>query len=157
LSVRQIARLLSIVGLELSARAYPAGPPIRDAAHRALLDRLRARAAPSVAWRFEVPIGAAADQRAWDAVMLVGRTQIAVEAETRPRDVQALQRRLAAKRRDDDEVSSVVLLLAATRHNRELLKEFGPALRTDFPLGGASTLAALQEGRSPAASGIVLL
>jgi transcriptional regulator with XRE-family HTH domain len=98
LSVRQVARLLTVVGLELSARACPAGPPLRDAAHRALLERFRGRVAPTIAWRFEMPVGRPGDQRAWDAVMLIGPTEVAVEAETRLRDVQALQRRIALKR-----------------------------------------------------------
>lgn len=153
----QVSRLLAVVGLELSARAYPAGPPIRDAAHRALLDRFRARVAPSVSWRFEVPVGHVGDQRAWDAVMLIGTRELAVEAETRPRDVQALQRRLAAKRRDDPGISSVVLLLANTRHNRNLMKESREALSADLPQAGQTILTALAEGRDPGGSGIVLL
>jgi transcriptional regulator with XRE-family HTH domain len=156
-SVPELSRLLAVVGLELSARAYPAGPPVRDAAHRALLDRFRARVAPSVAWRFEVPVGRAGDLRAWDAVMLVESIEVAVEAETRPRDVQALQRRLAAKRRDDPGVSSVVLLLANTRHNRTLMKEQEAALRADLPLPAQSMLRALAEGRDPGGSGVVLV
>lgn len=156
LSLLVMARLLAVVGLELSARAYPVGPPIRDAAHRALLDRFRAVVAPSVAWRFEVPVGRAGDPRAWDAVMLVGRARVAVEAETRPRDVQALQRRLASKRRDDPEVTGVVLLLADTRHNRALVKEHGEALRAEFPTPPAFLKAALAQGRDPGASGVVL-
>ncbi len=156
LSIRQIARLLAVVGLELSARAYPAGPPIRDAAHRGLLDRFRARVAPSVAWRFEVPVGRAGDLRAWDAVLLVGAVELGLEAETRPRDVQALQRRVALKRRDDPGVSGVVLLLADTRHNRALLREHGEALRGDFPVPAAALLEALSDGRDPGGSGIVL-
>jgi transcriptional regulator with XRE-family HTH domain len=153
----ELARLLAVVGLELSARAYPAGPPVRDAAHRALLDRFRARVANSVAWRFEVPVGRVGDLRAWDAVMLIGSTEVAVEAETRPRDVQALQRRLAAKLRDDQGVSSVVLLLADTRHNRNLLREHGHALRADLPVAASSLIGALTEGRDPGGSGIVLV
>lgn len=156
-SVLEIARLLAVVGLELSARAYPAGPPIRDAAHRALLDRFRAIVAPSVAWRFEVPVGHAGDPRAWDAVMLIGRAQIAVEAEMRPRDVQALQRRLASKRRDDPDLAGVVLLLASTRHNRALAKEYGDALRADFPLPTTALKAALADGRNPGGSGLILM
>jgi transcriptional regulator with XRE-family HTH domain len=152
----QLARLLAVVGLELSARAYPAGPPIRDAAHRALIERFRARVAPAVAWRFEVPLGRSGDQRAWDAVLLVGAAEMAVEAETRPRDVQALQRRVALKRRDDPSVSGVVLLLADTRHNRQLLREHGEALRADFPLEAHEVLRALSDGRDPGGSGIVL-
>jgi transcriptional regulator with XRE-family HTH domain len=156
-SILQMARLLAVLGLELSARAYPAGQPIRDAAHRALIERLRARVSPSVAWRFEVPLGQAGDQRAWDVVLLIGTAQFAVEAETRPRDVQALQRRVSLKRRDDPGVSGVLLLLAATRHNGFLLREHGPALRADFPTPAAEILRALGEGRVPGGSGILLL
>jgi transcriptional regulator with XRE-family HTH domain len=157
LSIRQISRLLSVVGLELSARAYPAGSPIRDAAHRALLERLRARAAPTVAWRFEVPLGRAGDQRAWDAVMLLETAKLAVEAETRPRDVQSLQRRVALKCRDDPGVSAVVLLLSDTRHNRGLMREHGDTLRAEFPVAGPRVLAALAAGSNPGGSGIVLI
>jgi transcriptional regulator with XRE-family HTH domain len=152
----ELARLLAVVGLELSARAYPAGPPIRDAAHRVLLDRLKERVAPAVTWRFEVPLALPGDQRAWDAVMSIGVARVAVEAETRPRDVQALQRRLAAKRRDDPSISAVVLLLADTRHNRGLMREHGEALRADLPEPGTELLRALVDGREPGGSGIVL-
>lgn len=148
-SLAELARLLAVVGLELSARAYPAGPPIRGAAHRALIERFRTRVAPTIAWRFEVPHGRAGDQRAWDAVMLIGAAELAVEAETRPPDVQALQRRVTLKLRDDPGVSRLVLLLANTRHNRGLLREHGEALRADFPLTGAPILAALAAGRDP--------
>jgi transcriptional regulator with XRE-family HTH domain len=157
LSVAHIARLLSVVGLELSARAYPAGLPIRDAAHRVLLDRLRKRAAASVAWRFEVPVGLPGDRRAWDALMLIGNARVAVEAETRPRDIQALQRRLALKQRDSPEVTGAVLLLADTRYNRRLIREAGDALRAGLPTSSAAILEALAAGRDPEASGIVLL
>lgn len=156
LSIRQIARLLAVVGLELSVRAYPAGQPIRDAAHRALLERLRARVSPAIAWRFEVPLGRTGDQRAWDAVLLIGSSQIAVEAETRPRDVQALQRRISLKRRDDPGIASVVLLLADTRYNRSLFREYGEAFLADLPLAATEIMAALKVGRDPGGSGIVL-
>jgi len=112
--------------------------------------------APTVAWRFEVPLGRPGDQRAWDAVLLVGAAELAVEAETRPRDVQALQRRVALKRRDDPSVSGVVLLLADTRHNRQLLRGHGEVLRADFPLEAHEVLRALSDGRDPGGSGIVL-
>jgi putative N-acetylmannosamine-6-phosphate epimerase len=74
------------------------------------------------------------DRRAWDAVLLIGTAQIAVEAETRPRDVQALQRRIALKRRDH-----------------------GEALMADLPMGSAAILTALTEGRRPEGSGVVLV
>jgi hypothetical protein len=153
----RLAKLLAVVGLELIARAYPAGPPVRDAAHRALIERLRARVAPTVAWRFEVPLGPTGDQRAWDTVLLIGAAQFAVEAETRPPDVQALQRRVSLKRRDDPAVSGVLLLLADTRHNRNLLRMHGEALRADFPEPASEILSALGEARVPDGSGVLLL
>jgi transcriptional regulator with XRE-family HTH domain len=157
LSIRQAARLLSVVGLELSARAYPAGPPIRDAAHLALLDRFRARIGPGVLWRSEVPVGRPGDRRSWDTVIVVAGVRIAVEAETRPRDVQELQRRLASKHRDDPSISSVILLLSDTRHNRAVVRDHGEALRAGLPLPASAILAALGAGRDPVGSGIVLI
>lgn len=157
LSIDLAARLSSVLGLELSARVYPGGLPIRDAAHRALIERLRSRVSPTIAWRFEVPLPPPGDQRAWDTVLLVGTEQIAVEAETRPRDMQSLQRRISLKRRDDPSIASVILLLANTRHNRGLVREHGPALMADFPVPAAETLAALGQGRSPRGCGVILL
>ncbi len=148
----QIARLLAVVGLELSARAYPAGPPIRDAAHLALLDRLRGRVAPSIAWRFEVPLGRAGDQRAWDAGVAGRHGEIAVEAETRPRDCRPCSGACRRNVRDDPGVSAVVLLLANTRHNRNLLREHGEALRRTGS-AGPEILTALAEGRVPGGAG----
>ncbi len=82
---------------------------------------------------------------------------MAVEAETRLRDVQAAQRRIILKRRDDPGVSGVILLLSNTRHNRALVHEYGAALRADFPVQADRMLRALSEGRDPGGSGVVLL
>lgn len=156
-SILEMARLLSVVGLELSARAYPAGQPVRDAAHLSLIDRLRARVGPGVTWQFEAPLGGPGDQRAWDAVLLAGPVKIAVEVETRLRDVQAVQRRIGLKRRDDSGISAVILLLSNTRHNRTVVREYGDVLLADFPVEPARMLRALSEGRDPGGSGVVLL
>jgi transcriptional regulator with XRE-family HTH domain len=156
-SINQLARLLAVVGLELSARAYPAGQPVRDVAHLALIDRLRRAVDRSVAWHFDVPLGAPGDQRAWDAVMSVGRARVAVEAETRLRDIQAVQRRVGLKKRDCPDISGVVLLLSATRHNRNVFREFRDALLADFPVEAGVMLAALAGGRDPGDRGVVLL
>ena len=48
LPVSQLARALAVVGLDLHIRAYPGGAPVRDAAHLALLERLRVRLGPMV-------------------------------------------------------------------------------------------------------------
>jgi transcriptional regulator with XRE-family HTH domain len=156
-AILEFSRVLAVVGLELSARAYPGGRPLRDAAHLALLDRFRRRVSLSVAWRFEAPVGGAGDLRAWDAVMLVGLTEVAVETETRPRDVQTLLRRLATKRRDDPGISSVVLVMADTRHNRRVVKEFGEVVRAELPMTSKAIIEALAAGREPGGSGIVLV
>lgn len=55
-SVVVIARVCAAVGLDLSARAYPGGSPIRDARHAGLLDRLRKMLHPSLRWNTEVPL-----------------------------------------------------------------------------------------------------
>jgi transcriptional regulator with XRE-family HTH domain len=156
-SVVQLSRLLAVVGMELSARAYPTGTPIRDAAHLALIARFRALVPRTVGWRFEVPLEIPGDLRAWDAVMAIGQARVAVEAETRPHDLQALQRRIALKRRDSPDIGSVVLLLANTRHNRILLRQEGDVLRAEMPLPGAALLDALAVGHAPGGSGIVLI
>ena len=151
-----LAILCASVGLELSIRAYPAGDPVRDAAHLALLARFRTRLHPSVRWRTEVPLPIQGDLRAWDAVLAVDGRSMGVEAETRPRDVQALERRLALKMRDGA-MGSVIVLLSATRSNRLLLRAHGDALAESFPISGVRALELLRAGVHPGGSAIVLL
>ena len=155
-SLHHLARILSVVGLDLTARAYPAGNPLRDAAHVALLGRLRARIAPSLTWRTEVPLPKPGDLRAWDAMIEGPRFRMGVEAEMRPRDWQALDRRLSLKQRDGG-VGRVLLLLADTRANRALMREFGDALRVNYPVDGRVALAALAAGRDPGGGAVILL
>jgi hypothetical protein len=95
-----------------------------------------------------VPIPIHGDRRAWDA--------IAVEAETRLRDIQALERRIALKQRDGG-VDVVILLVNDTAANRRVLAAHREALRARFPLDGRAILAALRAGRAPQDSGIVVL
>ena len=175
-----LARVSSVVGLDLTVRTYPGGSVLRDAGHRALLERLRAAISPALGWRTEVPLPNPGDQRAWDA-MIVGHVRpqasvtrqtgiagsdrtdpsvrpfrIGVEAETHPRDMQALQRRLALKRRDGG-VDHVVLVLAATRGNRGFLREARSALLPDFPVPGRVAVRALSAGLDPGGSAIVMI
>jgi transcriptional regulator with XRE-family HTH domain len=90
------------VGIDVSVRAFAGGAPIRDAGHAKLLLRFRDHLHASIGWATEVPLPAAGDQRAWDA-MTRGRTwRYGVEVETGPRDAQALGRRLELKRRDGE-------------------------------------------------------
>jgi hypothetical protein len=81
---------------------------------------------------------------------------LAVEAETRLRDVQALERRCALKARDG-RVDRIVLLVADTAHNRALLDMHREDLRANFPLNGRQLLPSLRAGRAAEASGILVL
>ncbi|HEX8938865.1 MAG TPA: helix-turn-helix domain-containing protein [Candidatus Limnocylindrales bacterium] len=155
-SLRSLMILAGVVGLELSVRAYPAGPPVRDAGQLALLGRLRARLPASARWSDEVPLPVEGDRRAWDAVITLDGVRVAVEAETRLLDVQAVRRRLNLKLRDDPSVGRLVLLIPATRTNRATLRTVG-GLGPDFPLPSAVALRSLAAGRPPDANATVFL
>jgi transcriptional regulator with XRE-family HTH domain len=155
-SLLNLARLLSVVGLDLTARAYPTGTTLRDKAQVALLRRLQAELAANLKWRTEVPVGPSGDLRAWDAVIGDGPDRIGVEAETRLIDLQAVERRLALRCRDSA-IQHAILLLADTRTNRAAAQSFEPSIRGSFPIGGREALADLRAGRTPAGSALILL
>lgn len=152
--IEQVARMGAAVGLDLSARLYPAGDPIRDAAHAALIERLRSRLHPSLVLLTEVPLPIPGDRRAWDAVIRGIGWQMPAEAETRPRDMQALDRRIALKLRDAG-FESVLLVLLDSAANRRLVRS--GAVPSRFVLDGRSALARLAEGRDPGGSAVILL
>ena len=156
-SLHEFYVLCSVLGLDLSVKVYPAGSPIRDVAHRALIDRFLHRLHPSVLCRFEVPLPAPGDRRTWDCGLLLRTQRDAVEAETHPRDVQALQRRVQLKRKDDPTAEHVLLVLSDTRYNRNLMREHGEALRADLPGDPREILAALKAGEPIRQSAILLL
>ncbi|HKB27609.1 MAG TPA: helix-turn-helix transcriptional regulator [Candidatus Limnocylindrales bacterium] len=149
----------AVLGLELSLRTYPAGDPIRDRAQLALLERFRARLHPSLRWRTEVPLPIERDLRAWDADIrgtVPAPWRARVEAETKLADLQALERRLTLKHRDDP-AGHLILLISDTRANRAGLLSVREGLGELLPLRTREVLAAIAEGRDPAASGIVIL
>lgn len=156
-SVEQISRAASAVGLRLSLRLYPDGDAVRDAAHVRLLERLRSRLPARLQWRTEVPLHGQSDLRSWDAQVSYAPGRDAVEAETRIRDAQATWRRIAMKLRDDPTVDNVVLLLADTPANRRAMALVRELLRSELPLDTRSVLGALEAGRSPGANGVAFL
>jgi hypothetical protein len=79
-----------------------------------------------------------------------------VEAETRPRDLQSLERRLALKLRDGD-VDSLTLLLLESRHNRDFVRAHSGVLTARFPIPATRALALLAGGENPGGNAIVLL
>ncbi len=153
-SVELLARLASVVGLDMALRFYPGGDAVRDTAHLALLERLKARVHPGLRWRTEVPLAIAGDRRAWDAVISGAGWAIGVEAETRLRDLQAVQRKLALKVRDG-QLDHVLLLVADSRGNRLAVRE----ARESQPgsVQQRDILAALAAGRDPGGSAVVIL
>ena len=96
------------------------------------------------------------DLRGWDGVVVAEGWADPVEAETRPIDVQALQRRLALKLRDSG-FTEVILLMLDSRHNRSLVREYGSLLSDTFPVPGHRALELLGAGVDPGGSSIVLL
>jgi len=140
----------------VSVRFFPAGSPIRDRSQAALLERLRAELPPELRWLPESPLPIVGDRRAWDAVISGRGWRLAVEAESRLHDVQALERRITAKQRDDGDVA-VLLLVNDTRLNREVWADHRASIQALFPVQARTVLAALRGGRSPAGSGIVLM
>jgi len=147
--------MASILGLRLSIKAYPVGAPLRDVAQVGLLGRLRAVVHSSLAWRSEVPIPRESDLRAWDASISGPGWTVYVDAETRIRDAQALERRTNLKRRDTV-TDRVILLLADTRSNRAVRRAVGMPMLDDA-IDGRVILARLAAGADPEGSGVVLL
>jgi hypothetical protein len=155
-TVEQLALACAAVGLKLVGRAYPDADPLRDAGHARLLERFRKRLPPDAEWRTEVPMPIPGDRRAWDARCRIGGVHLAIEAEMRVDDLQALERRIALKRRDGG-IDVVVLLVADTHGNRRRVGAHREALRVNFPLEPRAILVALRAGHAPGASGIVFL
>ena len=156
LTVEQLSRACAAVGLRLSVRAYPDGDPVRDGAHRALLERFRRLLPSGTGWLTEVPLPIPGDRRAWDGVATLAGRRVAVEAETRLADVQALERRLALKRRDGG-LDLLLLVVADTQSNRRALAVHREALRHAFLADGRTIRAALGRGELPTMSGLVVL
>jgi hypothetical protein len=89
-------------------------------------------------------------------MIYVPSVRVGIEAETRARDSQDLQRRLSLKRRDGG-ADQVILLLADTRHNRTFLRAAGEGFVADFPVPPSIALERLGAARDPGGSSIILL
>lgn len=153
--VRRLAAAAAVVGLDLSVRLYPAGLPLRDKAQLALLARFRRLLPRDLVWSSEVPLPIPGDPRAWDASVSGSGWAAYVDAETRLRDIQALQRRTALKQRDTG-TNRAILLIADTRANRSVLAALAAPLVPDA-VPGKALLEALIAGRDPGGSGVILL
>lgn len=155
-SVEQLSLACASVGLVYRAAAYPAGRGVRDEGHGLILGRFHARLPRSAPWRTEVPVPVRGDLRAWDAMTVLERRRIVIEAEMRLLDAQAVDRRIALKRRDSA-IELVILLLPDTHANRATIAADRELLRANFPLDSRAVLAAIGLGKAPRSSGIVIL
>jgi transcriptional regulator with XRE-family HTH domain len=153
--VDELAQHCAALGLRLSLKVYPESEAVRDAGQLRLLRRFREELDGRFGWRSEVPVVGAGDSRAWD-VVLDGPGTIGIDAETRIRDIQAVQRRTELKWRDGG-LDRLVLLVAATRYNRIVIREHRAVLASTFPADTAEIMAALRRGLLPPRNGLVLL
>jgi len=98
--LRDLIHQARALGLALSLRVYPVGDRLRDQAQLALIRRLVSRI--SATWRvsLEAPVAGPGDLRAFDVLLTGPSGQVAVEAITRLRDVQAQVRAVRLKQRD---------------------------------------------------------
>lgn len=155
-SVVVLARLSSIVGLDLVVKAYPGALALRDARHGSQLEKLHTRLHPTLGWNLEVPFPNPGDQRAWDATIRGDRWRYGVECELNPVDGQALFRRLPLKRRDGA-VDGLLLLMPDTRQTRAFRREFAEALRAEFTVQAALALRRFAAGVSTGGDALIVL
>jgi transcriptional regulator with XRE-family HTH domain len=152
-----VCAVARVLGLEVSLGLFPAGTPVRDAPHLALLARFEALLGALLRMRREVPLPIPGDRRAWDAAIMDANEIAFAEGETHLGDMQALGRRVELKLRDDPRSPVVILVVARTRHNEQVLREHRETLRALLPLDGAAIAKHLRAGRIPPASGIIVL
>jgi transcriptional regulator with XRE-family HTH domain len=155
-SLVDVAGYAAVLGLELSAGLHPAGEPLRDKGHQAVVRRLIAMLHESWKVAREVLLPNPGDTRAWDLVLRVAGCIVGIEVETRVRDVQALRRRMRARQREGG-TDAVVLVLADTTHNRRVLPELLEALGPEFATSPRAVLKTLREGRPIPGSAVILV
>ena len=102
----------------------------------------------------EVPLPIPGDRRAWDGIIRGADWTIPVEAETRVRDTQALDRRIQLKLRDAGFEAAILLLLNSAEHRRLVRSGSLPGW---LGIRSHDALARLAKGQDPGGSAVVLL
>ena len=155
IDLRVACILFAILGQRLTVKGWPVAEPMRDAGQLKLLDRFDARVPPIWRRTRESVMPIRGDLRAWDE-RLDGPVSVGVEAETRPNDLQAVERSMSAKKRDSG-VQRMALVISATERNLTLVRTHLPTLRQTYPLDTRAFMAAIRGGRDPGADSIVML
>jgi transcriptional regulator with XRE-family HTH domain len=155
-SLVRLSEAAAILGLELSVGVHPAGPPIRDKGHQALITRFRKLLSSKILVRAEVPLPGPGDPRVWDLVLQMDDWLIGVEAETRIRDLQALVRRIRDRERDGG-VDEIIILLSDSAVNRRLVAELREALGEPYATSTRGLLKTLRTGSGSPVSGVLLI
>jgi transcriptional regulator with XRE-family HTH domain len=153
----QLARWAAVLGIETSLRAFPAGPPLRDAGQLRLLVRFGRLIGDT--WRAspEAPVSPdPRDRRAFDLLLSRPGRRVAVEAIGRLVDLQAQLRPLALKQQAAGGIRLVVVL-ADSRHNRHAVRDVADVLVSSFPCRPRTALAALRAGEVPAGDALLLV
>jgi hypothetical protein len=96
------------------------------------------------------------DLRAWDCVLERPGRRIGIDAETRLRDFQAVDRRVMLKLRDSG-MDRAIVLLPSTRANREALRSVERVSLANYPVSSRAALRSLREGVDPGGNAIIVL
>ena len=156
-SLRDATILASVLGLDLVARTYPGGDPLRDTAQAKKIGELLSHVRRPLRYQTEALLphrDGIPERRRWDSLITDGISELGVEVEMRLHDAQAQTGRLRSKVQDG-RVDRALLVIADTRHNRRVLREF-PEYFADWPrLGSAKVLATLKRGELPP-TGLIL-
>ena len=155
-TLEQLCRIGAVLGLDLSIKFYPGGQPLRDQGQMGLLERFRRQVGRPIRCRTEVAVPIEGDKRAWDMWIDSGSRAAGVEAETKLRDCQAVQRRIALKARDSH-LAVTILVVADTHANRAAVRAAAESLAEMFPVPARVALRELRAGRIPTGSALILL
>lgn len=155
-SLPRLCEIAAVLGLEVSVGLHPAGEPIRDKGHQALLARFAGMVSPAWVLRREVPFPMRGDDRTWDAVLRLDQARVGVEAETRVRDVQALVRKVRGRERDSG-ADHIIVLLSDTAHNRRLVGQLREALGDRYATAAGAVLNELRSGLPISGSAVITI
>lgn len=162
-SVELLCHLTTALGLDFSARVYPAdGVMVRDERQLQLIRMIAARAGP--VWRasVEAPVSPdPSDHRAIDLVLGSGVEVCAIEVERDLRDFQAqfradlLKRDVLAQR--ESRPVRFILALPENRRLRTLMRSFAPVISMTLPASSRHIWACIHSGRPVGADGLLWL